>query len=205
MAASGLSKKPATYEDLQRIPEHLVAELVGGELYATPRPAVRHAHAATILATEIVNPFNHGRGGPGGWWILAEPELHLRRDVIVPDIAGWRRSRLAVLPDTAALSLAPDWVCEVISPSTEGLDRGKKVAVYAREKVSHVWLINPQSETLEVLVLVSGRWTLLATHVGALVVRAEPFDAVEIDLSLLWPSDPGTARRGNSVDRTSTE
>jgi len=191
MAAIGLLKKAATYEDLLRVPGHLVAEILDGELYATPRPALRHARAATILGAEIVTPFDRGRGGPGGWLCLDEPELHLHADVVVPDLAGWRKSRLPAIPDAAFLTVAPDWVCEVISPSTEAIDRGKKLAIDAREGVSHAWLINPASETLEVMALASGRWTLLATHVGAVVVRVEPFDAIELDLSALWTTTPG--------------
>lgn len=192
MAATGLLKRPATYEDLVRVPDHLVAELLDGELYATPRPALRHARAATVLGVQIANPFDVGRGGPGGWLFLDEPELHLHADVLVPDLAGWRRERLPAFPDQAAMTVAPDWVCEVISPSTEAVDRGKKLAIYAREGVQHIWLINPLSETLEVMTLAAGRWTLVSTHVGAVTVRAEPFDAVELDLSLLWttPAPP---------------
>ena len=190
MAATGLLKKAATYEDLLRVPDHLVAEILDGELYATPRPALRHARAATILGAEIVNPFDRGQGGPGGW-LFDEPELHLHADIVVPDLAGWRKSRLPAIPDAAFLTLAPDWVSEVISPSTEAIDRGKKLAIYVREGVSHAWLINPASETLEAMALASGRWTLLATHVGAVVVRVEPFDAIELDLSALWTTGPG--------------
>jgi len=186
MAASGLVKKAATYEDLLQVPDHLIAEILDGELYATPRPALPHAHASTALSGEIVGPFQRGRGGPGGWSILFEPELHLHDDVVVPDLAGWRTTRLPVIPPAAFLAIAPDWVCETISPSTEGIDRGRKLATYAREGVSHAWLVNPASETLEVLALAGQRWTLLATHVGAVIVRAEPFDAIEIDLSALW-------------------
>lgn len=196
MSALGLVKKPATYEDLRRVPDHMVAEILGGELYATPRPALRHAHAASVLGADIGGPFHRGRGGPGGWWILDEPELHLGADVLVPDVAGWRRSRLPAIPDAAFLTVAPDWACEVISRSTEGLDRGKKLAVYAREGVSHVWLINPTSETLEVYALADGRWTLAATHVGAASVRAEPFDAIELDLSALWATGEPPAPAG---------
>jgi Uma2 family endonuclease len=186
MPAAGLVKKAATYEDLLQVPDHLVAEILEGELYATPRPALRHANATSVLGAEIGGPFHIGRGGPGGWWILFEPELHLHRDIIVPDLAGWRTARLPAIPDTAFLTIEPDWVCETISPSTEGMDRGKKLAIYAREGVSHVWLVNPASETLEILALTGGRWTILASHVGADSVRAEPFDAIELDLSLLW-------------------
>jgi Uma2 family endonuclease len=104
----------------------------------------------------------------------------------VPDLAGWRRTRLPAVPDAPFLTVAPDWVCEVVSPSTERIDRTIKLAIYAREKVPHVWLINPAAETLEVLSLSADRWTLLAAHAGAVVVRAEPFDAVDLDLSTLW-------------------
>ena len=197
MPASGLLKKPASYEDLLRVPSHLVAEILNGELYATPRPALRHARAATVLAAGIFNPFDRGQGGPGGWLFLYEPELHLQADIVVPDLAGWRTSRLPTIPDAAYLTIAPDWLCEVLSPSTERIDRATKLAIYARGGVSHVWLINPINETLEVLALANGRWTLLATHVGAVTVRAEPFEAIEIELSTLWttgsPSDSGSA------------
>ena len=131
-------------------------------------------------------PFDHGRGGPGGWWILDEPELHLRTDVLVPDLAGWRRSRMPKYPDCAYFTLSPDWLCEVLSPSTSRLDRAQKLAVYARERVPHAWLIDPLARTLEVLRLDSGRWTILATHAGAEVVRAEPFAEIELELSSLW-------------------
>jgi Uma2 family endonuclease len=186
MAGAGLVKKAASYDDLLRVPDHLVAEILDGELYATPRPSLRHANAASVLGAEIGGPFHIGRGGPGGWWILFEPELHLQADIVVPDLAGWRRSRLSAIPDAAFLTIPPDWVCETISPSTEGMDRGKKLAIYAREGVSHVWLVNPSSETLEVFALANGRWVLMATHVAAVTVRAEPFDAIDLDLSLLW-------------------
>lgn len=188
MAAIGALKKAATYADLRRVPDHLVAEILAGDLFATPRPGLRHAYAASVLGIEIGGPFGRGRGGPGGWWILDEPELHLHDDVVVPDLAGWRRHRLPALPDEPALSLPPDWACEVISRSTETIDRGRKLAIYLRERVGHVWLINPESETLEVFASAGDRWTLLATFAGAAIVRAEPFDTVDLDLSALWTS-----------------
>ena len=188
MAAPPDVKKPATYEDLIRVPDGKVAEILDGELYATPRPALRHANAASTLGMELGPPFQRGRGGPGGWWILDEPELHLHADVVVPDLAGWRRDRLPAIPDAAAFTLAPDWVCEVISPTTEAIDRGKKLAIYARECVRHVWLVNSSVETLEVYVQAAGGWTLVATHVGRATVRAQPFEAIELDLAALWPA-----------------
>ena len=138
------------------------------------------------LGGDLVGPFDHGRGGPGGWWILDEPELHLGRNVLVPDWAGWRRSRMPSLPDTAYFPLAPDWVCEIISPSSASLDRVKKLTIYAREQVAHAWLVDPDARTLEVLGLDAGRWTILATHEGSEIVRAEPFAEVELELASLW-------------------
>jgi len=176
----------ATYEDLVAVPDHMVAEIIDGELFTSPRPAPRHARANIALGTALHGPFDAGRGGPGGWTILFEPELHLSDDVLVSDVAGWRRERMPRLPETAYFPLAPDWLCEVLSPSTAALDRVKKLAIYAREDVSHVWLVDPIAATLEILRLDAGRWTILETHAGGALVRAEPFTAVEVDLSLLW-------------------
>ena len=181
-----LAKRAATYEDLANVPDHLVAEIIEGELYASPRPSVAHTLAGSALGIGLGGPFHDGRGGPGGWWILDEPELHLGRDVIVPDLAGWRRSRLPHLPDAAAMTIAPDWVCEILSPSTEALDRVAKLPVYAREGVTHVWFVNPRVQTLEVLRLEQRTWIVVATYDGDTSVHAEPFEAVPLDLYRLW-------------------
>jgi Uma2 family endonuclease len=186
VAAPKRSARPASYADLLNVPDHLVAEILDDELYTSPRPAPRHADASSGLGGFLRGPFDRGRGGPGGWRILDEPELHLARDIVVPDLAGWRRERLPTLPDEAYFSLAPDWVCEVISPSTAAMDRVKKLAIYAREHVSHVWLVDPIARTLEVLRLESDHWTIDSTWSGFAVLRVEPFDAIELDLSLLW-------------------
>ena len=174
------------------VPGHLVAEIVGGVLHTMPRPARRHTIAASNLGEELGPPFKRGRGGPGGWVILDEPELHLGSgpDILVPDLAGWRRERMpdAVGDDDAPpfFDLSPDWVCEVLSPRTEGFDRGEKVPIYARESVRHVWLVDPIEQTLEVFALDVERYALLAVHHGEIRVRAEPFDAIELDLAILW-------------------
>jgi Uma2 family endonuclease len=178
--------RPATYDDLEKLPDNLVAEIVNGELHASPRPALRHVRAGSVLGRKIGGPYDDGVGGPGGWWVLDEPELHLGEDVLVPDLAGWRRSRMPQYPNAAYLSLAPDWLCEILSPSTSSLDRVQKLAVYAREQVAHMWLIDPLGRTLEVLRLEAGRWTILATHAGTEVVRAEPFADIELELASLW-------------------
>ena len=178
--------RPATYDDLAALPDNLVAEIVNGELHASPRPAPAHARASSSLGVSLGGPFDHGVGGPGGWWILDEPELHLGPDVLVPDLAGWRRCRMPHLPKAAYFPLAPDWVCEVLSPSTSRLDRAQKLAIYAREGVAHAWLVDPDAGTLEVLRLEDCRWTILAIHAGSEVVRAEPFDEIDIALQTLW-------------------
>jgi Uma2 family endonuclease len=177
-------KKGATYADLWDVPDHYVAEIFDGELYASPRPALPHSHAASVLGAKLGEPFH--RSGPGGWVILDEPELHFVNDVLVPNLAGWRRERLPTVPAAAYLTLAPDWVCEILSPSTESLDRGKKLHIYAREGVSHAWLIDPLARTLEVLALESSKWTPIATHEGAAMARVPPFEALELDLGTLW-------------------
>jgi Uma2 family endonuclease len=179
-------KRRATYEDLMAVPDHKVAEILDGELHVSPRPSIPHALASSRLGGDIIGPFDAGRGGPGGWWILFEPELHLADDVVVPDLAGWRRERLPQVPPDPFLSVAPDWACETISPSTERIDRGKKLRIYARERVGHVWLVNPSPATLEVYRLEGGHWVLLSSHEGDALVRAEPFEAIEVDLKRLW-------------------
>lgn len=186
MSHPARARRPATYDDLLAVADHLVAEILDGELYASPRPAVPHALATSGLGYDLIGPFDRGRGGPGGWWILVEPELHLSDDVVVPDLAGWRRTRVPDLPRGAFLQIAPDWVCETLSPSTERIDRGKKLAIYAREGVAHVWLLNPIAETLEAYRLQEGHWLLLVTHTGDVTARIEPFDAIEIELWRLW-------------------
>lgn len=180
--------KPATYADIEALPEHLTGEILGGELVVSPRPAPRHAEASSILGALLNPPFRFGNGGPGGWRIIDEPELHLRRDVVVPDLAGWRLERMPALPATAYFELPPDWVCEVLSESTMRNDRVQKLAIYAREQVAHVWLVDPVAQTLEVFRLDGPGWRLAGAWSGTDKVRAEPFDAVELDLALLWPA-----------------
>lgn len=178
--------RTATYQDVLDAPPHKVAEVVFGVLHVNPRPAGRHALATTVLTEELGGPFHRGRGGPGGWLLLFEPELHLGPDILVPDLAGWRRARMPAVPDEPFFTLVPDWICETLSPSTARLDRIDKLAVYAREGVAHAWLIDPQHQTLEVLRLEGGQWRLVGAYRDDARVRAEPFDAIELDLALLW-------------------
>ncbi len=179
----------ATYADLEAVPPHLVAEIIGGELVTHPRPAPRHAGASAELTTELVNPYGRGRGGPGGWIFLVEPELHLGADVVVPDLAGWRRERLPVEPEAAYVDVAPDWLCEISSPSTRDYDRGPKRRIYADAGVSHLWLLDPRAKLLEAFALTQGKWLLLGTFQAEDAVSVAPFDAVSFPLTNLFPFD----------------
>ena len=180
------SRRRATYRDVLEAPPHMVAEVVAGGLHTHPRPAPRHAYASSALGAKIGDPFGFG-GGPGGWWILDEPELHLGDDILVPDLAGWRRERMPEFPDTAFFTLAPDWVCEVLSPSTRDLDRHGKRPVYAREGVGHLWFVDPAARDLEAFELRAGEWVLIAALRGSAPVSVPPFEAVSFPLDALWP------------------
>jgi Uma2 family endonuclease len=183
--------KRATYEDVLNAPENKVAEILDGELFLSPRPAPRHSVACSEINGALV-PFGEGHDGPGGWRILFEPELHFGDHVLVPDLGGWRRERMPAIPDTAFFSVAPDWVCEVLSPSTERIDRGRKLRIYAGAGVGHAWLVNPVERTLEVLRLRDGTWTIVAVCTGSDIVRVEPFDAIELPLRRLWVDSPAS-------------
>ena len=176
----------ATYQDVLDAPPHLVAEIVNGTLHTHPRPAARHARAASALGGKIGNPFDYDASGPGGWWIIDEPELHLGEEILVPDLAGWRRDRMPEIPDTAYFTLAPDWVCEVLSPSTRKVDRIEKLPIYAREGIGHLWLIDPMDRSLEAFELCDGEWVLIATAKDDEPVSIRPFDAVTFSLGDLW-------------------
>jgi Uma2 family endonuclease len=178
--------RPATYQDVIDAPEHLVAEILDGELLLSPRPAPQHAVTTGRLYSIIEPAYDQGFGGPGGWTILIEPELHIGPDVVVPDLAGWKRERMPELPEEASLSVAPDWVCEVLSPSTETIDRGRKLRIYAREGVSYLWLVNPVLRLMEVYKRQGTGWLDLGVHGDADIVRAEPFEMIEIQLFRLW-------------------
>jgi Uma2 family endonuclease len=177
------------YEAYLRVPAHQHAEILNGTLYVMARPAPKHASATSMLGVELGGPFQRGRGGPGGWWILDEPELQLApKEPVVPDLAGWRVERMPELPDTACFTVVPDWVCEVLSRSTEKIDRDEKLPYYAEHGVRHVWLVDPIDKRLEVYSLdaTTKRWREVRIHQGDTTVRAEPFDAIELELGALW-------------------
>ena len=178
----------ATYQDVLDAPPRKVAEVIDGVLYTNPRPAFPHARAGYHLGVTL-SAFDEGGSGlrgPGGWWIVPEPELHLGHDIIVPDIAGWRRERVPQCPHTAFCAIAPDWICEILSPSTRKNDLGPKRAIYAREGVAWLWFIDPETHTLEALELKNGAWVVLDILTDDAQVSLPPFTEAGFPLNALW-------------------
>ncbi|MBA3324809.1 MAG: Uma2 family endonuclease [Rhodobacteraceae bacterium] len=184
-------KRSATYQDVLDAPENMIAEIIRGALHLQPRPASRHGRAASALGAKIGAPFDFDEGGPGGWWILDEPELHFGDDVLVPDIAGWRRERMPEFLIVAAFTLAPDWVCEVLSPGTRRRDLTDKREIYREQGVGWLWFVDPEARTLEVFARSDAAWVLVAALGGEVDVRIAPFDAIVFPLSALWPPSEG--------------
>jgi Uma2 family endonuclease len=189
--------KPATYADIEALPPHVTGEILFGVLHTHPRPAPRHSIAHGSLLGEVAGPFQKRRGGPGGWIFMTEPELHLDEHTVVPDLAGWRRERLPKLPDTAWIETPPDWVCEVLSPSTQRRDRTDKLAIYAACGVRHCWYVDPLAQTLEVFALQGDKWLLAATFKDADPVSAPPFEVHTFPLDVLWPYDAPSEAEGS--------
>jgi Uma2 family endonuclease len=176
----------ATYDDILALPEHMTGEIIGGDLYTSPRPATPHGIVASELGGELFAPFGRGRGGPGGWLIIHEPELHLGDDVLVPDLAGWKRERLPVEARTGNfVSVVPDWVCEVFSPRTRKRDVEIKAPAYARPRVEHLWMIDPIVGQVDAYARREEGWLWLGawSDDGA---RIPPFDAVALELRTIW-------------------
>jgi len=176
------------YDQLLELPETLTGEILNGQLHAQPRPAPKHLHTTSRLDRTIGRRYGDGDGGPGGWWILVEPEIHFVRgmEVVVPDLAGWKRVRMASLPATAYFEVAPDWVCEVLSPSTASKDRAIKMPLYARYGVSYAWLVDPEAHTLEAFELQRGAWIESGRFAARDRCAVSPFDAITLNLADLW-------------------
>jgi Uma2 family endonuclease len=185
--------RPATWDDLLDVPEGFIGEIIAGEIVATPRPANPHAEVSSDLGTLLGGPFRFGIGGPGGWVLLDEPRIRFGEEIRVPDLAGWRRERYSA-PPSGPLTVIPDWTCEILSPATESDDRGAKMDLYRTAGVRHVWLVGWIARTLEVYRAEASGWLRVATFTGDSRVRAEPFDAIELDLSLLWSLLPPPPR-----------
>jgi Uma2 family endonuclease len=183
-------KRNATYADLEAVPPHLVAEIIDGELMTHPRPSPRHGGAASALNGRLSSRFQFGDGGgPGGWVFFVEPEIKSGRDILVPDVAGWRRERLTEYPKRNYFEITPDWVCEILSASTEKRDRTLKMRIYGDASVSHIWLIDPRLQILEAFELADRRWVKAGDWNSDDEVRAPPFDAIAFSLAGLWPLD----------------
>jgi Uma2 family endonuclease len=189
MAGEPVAKR-ATYADVLRAPEHMTAEVLDGELHLMPRPRRAHLRSASGLGSFLFGAFQVGAGGPGGWTIIYEPELHLgsEPDIVVPDLGGWRAGRLVDKDDVDEpfITVIPDWVCEISSPGTRRIDRMKKMPIYAREKIPHVWLVEPLERMVEVFRHEGSSYRLVGTYGGDDGVRADPFEAVEIPIAFLW-------------------
>ncbi len=181
-------RQSSLYDELCALPEGVTGEIINGELHAMPRPSGRHGLAESALNVDLGGPFGFGRGGPGGWWIIPEPEIHfvLDKEVAVPDLGGWRRERMPAIPEGHRFKVVPDWVCEILSPSTTKKDRILKLPFYAHYGVAYAWVVDPLAHTLEAFELRQGFWVLIATLADDAPVRVPPFDAIEFPLSDLW-------------------
>ena len=197
ICSAGMAKpasKLATYNDLRDLPEETRAEILAGHVVASPAPLPRHSKAQGAVRRFLGGPFDDddGRGGPGGWWIFVEVDVALdQHDIVRPDLAGWRRERLLRPGATRPIEVVPDWVCEVVSPSTAARDRVTKRNLYARSGVAHYWLIDPEARVFEALALHDGSWFELGVYDDAATARIPPFDAVELEIGRLFlPRDP---------------
>lgn len=179
----------ATFADLSRLPEDVRAEVLDGAVITSPAPLPKHSKAQRALGSFVGGPFDDddGHGGPGGWWIFIEVDVLLGpHDIVRPDLAGWRRERLRNPSDQRPISVAPDWVCEVLSPSTVAHDKITKRNLYARCGISHYWIVDVDARTLEAFELVEQRWVLLGTYGEGAQVRIPPFEPIELDVGRIF-------------------
>lgn len=174
------------YAAIEALPEGVVGEIINGQLYVQPRPAGPHALTTSRIGVYLGGPYDLGQGGPGGWWIIDEPEVHfvLNVELVVPDLAGWRRSRMPQVPNDQRFNVVPDWVCEVLSPSTASRDREVKMPLYARYGVPYAWIVDPIARRLEAFALDDGQWVEVASFGDGEPICAPPFD--EVTLGSPW-------------------
>lgn len=188
------ARKGATLDDFWKIPEQeRFHELIGGDLIRKATPSGEHGDAQAGVVGAVRAPFQRlpNRGGPGGWWIASEVEVLLESgDVVRPDVAGGRREHCPERPTGTPVKARPDWICEVVSPSNANDDTVKKLRLYQRVAIAHYWIADPRDATLTVM-----RWspdgyiTLLRAERGE-TIRAEPFEAIEIEVGTLFGDDP---------------
>lgn len=181
------ARKAPTLADLEALPPDIKGEIIEGVLYTMTRPRGRHQRTSLAIGGDLRDPFDRGRGGPGGWWIIPEPGIELpNTPEIAPDLAGWRRERLPVVPDDAAIHVVPDWVCEILSPTTRRHNLLVKKPFYAKVGVAHHWLIDLPARTLTVYRLESGRWLELGVYGDEHEARVEPFAEIALDIASWW-------------------
>ena len=180
-----IAKSISLYEQLEQLPESLTGQILNGQLYTHPRPNGKHILISSNVGAELHGPFQKGKNGPGGWWILQEPEVHLtlNSEVVVPDLAGWKKERLPEIPDTHKFTVIPDWICEIFSPSTESIDKEIKMPLYAKYGVKYLWLIHPIKKSLQAFKLTNNEWILQGTFEGNDAISIEPFDSINIKLN----------------------
>jgi len=187
MRSTGVAKKTATRADLEALPESVVGEIIDGVLYTSPRPRPMHANIEGAVLVDLRGPFQRGAGGPGGWWILVEPSIELPGSLeVVPDLGGWRRSRLPSLPEADPIRLVPDWVCEILSPGTRRHDQLIKKPFYARVGVPFLWAVDLDAHTLTAYRLAGGQWLEIGVFGETDPVRVDPFSDVELSMADWW-------------------
>lgn len=184
------ARRRVTYADLEALPDHVIGELLDGEVVVSPRVALPQVFAGSALGTLLRGPFEAGRGGPGGWSLADEPELRLGPHLVVPDLAGWRRERPPARSGGASIERRPDWVAELVTPASARFDRVTKLDLYGEAGVPYCWLIDPVARILEVFARAEAAWSRIAAWGGDVAVRAPPFDAIELALSDLWGPAP---------------
>jgi len=188
-------RKLATWDDLlATLDDGRTYEIIAGLMEALPRPRPGHGNAQALLSGEIVRPFQRGRGGPGGWWIIIEPDVELTtNDIIVPDLAGWKRDKVPEFPHDRPIRFVPDWICEVLSPTNQKRDRVVKANLYLTCGVMYYWILDVQERTLEAYSAKEGSWVRLGAWTDGDTSRIPPFDAIELEVEGLFPPPPSSS------------
>lgn len=188
MSTTKPSTKPPTLADLDALPPGVVGEIIDGVLYTMTKPRMRHQRTMLKIGGGVAAPFDDGIGGPGGWWIIPEPGIELPdTPEIAPDVAGWRRDRMPEMPIDEPIRIVPDWVCEILSPTTRRHDLLVKLPYYAKVGVAYHWLVDLEGRTVTAQRLDSGRWTTLGVYCDETDARIEPFDVVPLHVASWWP------------------
>jgi len=182
------STKPPTLADLDALPPGIVGEIIDGVLYTMTKPRMRHQRTGTGISADLRGPFDLGRGGPGGWWIVTEPGIELpNTPEISPDVAGWRRERMPEMPGDEPIRVVPDWVCEILSKNTRRHDQVVKMPYYAKIGVAYAWVADAEARVLVAYRLESGAWRVIGTYSNETEARIEPFDTVPVNVADWWP------------------